>query len=948
MESWRGKAVAALLLMLVSSMLHAGTNTWTSLGPTGGEISKIVHHPTKTDIVYLAAPTGFYRSTDSGGSWQLIKEDFLSGVSDIEVDPSRPDRVYVVGNSHEMILVSDDAGITLSRVNSFPLNRGASVLEVSPTGTTLYTMAGISGFRSTDGGASWNACADLPSQNSFQIRIAPSQPQTLFAISSGSQAYVTHDGCDTWSALTLPAGVQGVRAVAVHPTNPQRLWLAAFDGLYLTSNGGASWGKSSPSNDPTAYAMTVEFDHDDASVIYAVMSDEGLVRSMNGGQNWARVNTSPSPVHTVLSIAIRHGQVLLGGYRGVAESIAGDTSWRRNNTGIDGGRVIRFATVPTTNTTYMTVGDEAPYALNAGATRVVPLTAPPQAGSNPIIAEAQAGSEDRLLLPGTFTSYRSIDGGASWNSIGGVLDAWDVVRGSDSQGTIVAGTSSDGVYWSDNFGSSWNRVAMFAPYDWVWALASAPAHNVVYARVRYEPVPPTSSFDRGIYKSVDGGKTWTTTPFDPIEYQIYSMAVSPTNSDVVYGVTNAGPVRSSNGAASWTLLPWSGRNGDDRPLAVVVDPLRPNTVYVAGMYRIARSVDGGSTWQLLRDQPLPTWYPSALAINPARPSDLLLGTQSFGARHFSIQPDVTISAQPVAPAQIGGRTTAKFTVINAGTYHATGIRVQLQAPADATSITATTAGGACTVAGRHIECSHDVLLSGFSHDVELTFRASEGPNSISASVSADQPDPVLANNNVAAPFAVGTVADVSVAVTGPSSVIVGDEASLTMLVRNDGPSTAHNVRISLALGTGLTFVAATPDGICAASVTSVACTLDTLTNGASTTISIRATAASAGTSVSTAQVSAIDLDSVTTNNSGTVQTVVSAVPSQTTPTPTTPPATPTNPPAPSQTTPQSGGGGGGGAFTPWLLVSLLTVNCERRRRAVRRFFYTRTLNDDRS
>ena len=48
----------------------AGTNTWTSAGLQGGTVYDLAFHPTTPSILYASAANGFYRSTDSGATWQ--------------------------------------------------------------------------------------------------------------------------------------------------------------------------------------------------------------------------------------------------------------------------------------------------------------------------------------------------------------------------------------------------------------------------------------------------------------------------------------------------------------------------------------------------------------------------------------------------------------------------------------------------------------------------------------------------------------------------------------------------------------------------------------------------------------------------------------------------------------------------------------------------------------
>jgi uncharacterized protein (TIGR03437 family) len=108
----------------------------------------------------------------------------------------------------------------------------------------------------------------------------------------------------------------------------------------------------------------------------------------------------------------------------------------------------------------------------------------------------------------------------------------------------------------------------------------------------------------GVYKSTDGGQTWTNastglpTPFAE------SIVIDPFHSNVLYAWTGSGGYVSNNGAASWqpSSLPWPP--GDFfSGLRFSFDPVTPGTIYgpgfaVSGIF-IQKSTDGGNSWTKL-------------------------------------------------------------------------------------------------------------------------------------------------------------------------------------------------------------------------------------------------------------------------------------------------------------------------------------------------------------
>jgi hypothetical protein len=112
--------IAAVLLLGTSRQTFGAINGWTAIGPSGGQVNKIVFNKSTPNSVYAIAAGGFYRSLDGGKSWQLIKSDFENPPEDLAIDPSDPARVYVVAPNYPTFYVSTDGGATMSAVTTLP------------------------------------------------------------------------------------------------------------------------------------------------------------------------------------------------------------------------------------------------------------------------------------------------------------------------------------------------------------------------------------------------------------------------------------------------------------------------------------------------------------------------------------------------------------------------------------------------------------------------------------------------------------------------------------------------------------------------------------------------------------------------------------------------------------------------------------------------------------
>ena len=161
----------------------------------------------------------------------------------------------------------------------------------------------------------------------------------------------------------------------------------------------------------------------------------------------------------------------------------------------------------------------------------------------------------------------------------------------------------------------------------------------------------------GVWKTTDGGMTWTPLTDGQTSLNMGDIAIAPSNHLIVYAGTGEpnfsgdcyygrGILKSTDGGATWTLLTGnSGNNEFDREgiAKIVVHPTDPNTVYVAVHNRCANGIwsqnggiwkttDGGTTWtnttaSISTDMPY-----SDLIMDPTDPTTLYAAIgEQFGS-----------------------------------------------------------------------------------------------------------------------------------------------------------------------------------------------------------------------------------------------------------------------------------------------------------------------------
>ena len=146
--------------------------------------------------------------------------------------------------------------------------------------------------------------------------------------------------------------------------------------------------------------------------------------------------------------------------------------------------------------------------------------------------------------------------------------------------------------------------------------------NVVYVATGEMNYSLDSYFGDGIFKSSDGGNSWTKIATTAVGSYFSSIVINPQNSNILYVAGSNGVYRSTDAGTTWQSMNTGGYAN-----ALVMNPINPYVLYTAtgayGQNTISKTTDGGLTWNSLSNGlPSSGGSRTALAISSSNPSIL--------------------------------------------------------------------------------------------------------------------------------------------------------------------------------------------------------------------------------------------------------------------------------------------------------------------------------------
>jgi len=268
--------------------------------------------------------------------------------------------------------------------------------------------------------------------------------------------------------------------------------------------------------------------------------------------------------------------------------------------------------------------------------------------------------------------------GFRWRSIGptgqgGRID--DLAVDERNPSTFYVGFAVSGLWKTVNNGTTFENI--FGEYNHsIGDIALAPSNaNIIYVGTGEPNNRQSSSFGDGMYKSLDAGKTWTHIGLRETQ-SIGRVVVHPRNPDIVWVAAvghlfgpneERGIFMTVDGGKTWTKTLYI--NQDTGATDLVIDPANPNTLFAATYERrrtawgfvgggpgsaIHQSTDGGKTWRKVTGGGLPRGTMGRVGLDVSRSNPNVIYAQ------IEVAPDkepaaATPAAAPTpAAGQAGG------------------------------------------------------------------------------------------------------------------------------------------------------------------------------------------------------------------------------------------------------------------------------------------------------
>lgn len=567
-------------------------SNWTSLGPDYsdggydgvGRINGVTFHPTDLSTYWVgSAGGGLWVTHDSGTTWQALTDNIGSlKINDVAIAPDfeTSNTMYIATGDKDQypssysvgVLKSTDAGETWNPTGLvFPMNANKTInkLIINPSNSSEIIAATSSGMRKTiDAGVTWTSVS--ASLDFIDIEAKPFDFTTLYASTRDGVVYRSLNSGASWSIVFYGVSPNRIE-LAVSPDEPTWVYFVLNNsddglyGIYKSEDSGATYTQVFDGDDLNMlsysedgggtsgigwYALSMSVSPTDANSV--ILGSVNTWRSLDGGLSWEIVSHwygagGIEEVHADKHIHCyrNNGDLFEGNDGGIYVSTDNGTSWEDKTNGMIISQMYKLG-VSQSNSNEVIAG------LQDNGTKLF-------SGGDWFDVKGGDGMECIIDYSNTDVQYGTYTNG----QISRTMDHW---------------SSSDEIQPSEAGDGAWVTPYIIDPND----------TNILYAGYA------------DVWRTVDRGDNWELISSMNSGQRLRSMAIAPSNSEVLYVADNTKIWKTPDGGISWDNITAGIPSSSNNITAIAVKDTDPNTVWVSlggfTSQKVYQSTNGGDTW----------------------------------------------------------------------------------------------------------------------------------------------------------------------------------------------------------------------------------------------------------------------------------------------------------------------------------------------------------------
>jgi photosystem II stability/assembly factor-like uncharacterized protein len=581
-------------------------------------------------------PGGFFKSEDGGQSWKKSKDlkgEAIHAMTQAKDDP----KMLFVGTSNG-IFVSKNSGDDWEKISSSTMPVNLNSMAIDPrSSNTIYAGTSWRPYKSTDSGKSWRLIKTgmIDDSDVFAVTIDPRNAEHIIA-SACSGIYESHNGGEKWTKIQgIPAQSRRTRDILQHPTIPGTVYAATTEGFWMTTNGGKSWALTTQRN---LEINSIAVHPEEPNRVFIATNNYGVMVSNDGGRNFVQTNdnftsrftyaVTPDISQPNRLYATTQNTASSGGF--VFTSVDGGRSWTQAR-GLDINRVSAFAVLQDRvdpNRIFLGTNIGIFRSLDRGISWTQVTAPKPKATRRPVKRGAVAAKRGAVVSK---TAAKPEAAAATGETVPKMIPALTekvkvLVFTEDEKNGFLAGTDT-GLYRSYDLTKGWERLDFGPGLDPnVFAIhTSALVPGTIWA----------GTADSGVLVSRDDGKTWSKVEGLPDGVPISSITSDPKRPNYVYVGTTQSIYLSRDGGRTWSR---AGRG--NLPLgnfvSILIDPNNTDEMFAASSLEtdggIFYSQDAGLKWKRIdsKDMKVPSRRVWTMAFDPSNPRTIFAGSHSSG------------------------------------------------------------------------------------------------------------------------------------------------------------------------------------------------------------------------------------------------------------------------------------------------------------------------------